>query len=154
MRTYLFAFVLAAVVGAILTPFMKRWAMAVGAVSVPGGRHVHEAAIPRLGGVAIAVATCVPLLALFFIDSSVALAVRQRPLLAVGAMGGGVVLCVLGIIDDTKGMRALHKLLVQVGAAVVVFALGFRIETVGVPFVGSVSMGGFVPRGIGHFVRR
>ena len=50
---YVWAFVLALVITYALTPLVKRFAVAVGAIDKPDARKVHQGAIPRLGGLAI-----------------------------------------------------------------------------------------------------
>ena len=50
---YVWAFVLALVITFALTPLVKRFAVAVGAIDKPDARKVHHGAIPRLGGLAI-----------------------------------------------------------------------------------------------------
>ena len=47
---YVWAFVLALVITFALTPLVKRFAVAVGAIDKPDARKVHHGAIPRLGG--------------------------------------------------------------------------------------------------------
>ena len=47
----------------------------------------------------------------------------------------------LGMLDDTKGMRARWKLLGQVLIAAFVCLSGFRLTDVSVPFVGAVELG-------------
>ena len=49
----LWAFLVAAAVALVLTPFAARLATRVGAVAHPRDRDLHEAAMPRLGGLAI-----------------------------------------------------------------------------------------------------
>src|SRR5262249_3320778 len=41
------------------------------------------------------------------------------------------------------GVRAMHKLFVQLAVAVIAFACGFRIEAVSLPLLGDLSMGIF-----------
>src|SRR5262245_11750956 len=62
-HTIAFGLALALALG--LTPLMGAIAMRLGAVSEVGGRNVNTRVVPRLGGVAVAVATLVPLLLLF-----------------------------------------------------------------------------------------
>ncbi|MBK8995837.1 MAG: undecaprenyl/decaprenyl-phosphate alpha-N-acetylglucosaminyl 1-phosphate transferase [Myxococcales bacterium] len=143
MRSYVAAFLVAMVVGAVLTPLVRLVALRLGAVAVPGGRHVHRAPVPRLGGISIAVALCAPLVALFLVDSTVAMGFRHAARLLVGMVIGATALCVVGVIDDTKGVRAPVKLGVQVAAAVVAYYSGFRIEAVHLPVGGALSMGVF-----------
>jgi UDP-GlcNAc:undecaprenyl-phosphate GlcNAc-1-phosphate transferase len=143
MRTYIAAFVASAVVAAILTPLIRFLAIRVGAVSPPGGRHIHRAAIPRLGGIAIFVAFLVPVASLFFIDSGVGLIVFKQGAQAVGLIVGASAMALVGVIDDTRGLRAIYKLAVQVVVACVAFGCGLRIEVITLPVFGNVAMGVF-----------
>ncbi len=143
MRTFLAAFVVAALVGALLTPLVRRFALSIGAVSRPGGRHIHERTIPRLGGLAVVGAFFAPLIGLFFVESTVAEVFRSDRARVIGLMVGGAVMCAVGFVDDTRGLRALHKLYAQLLVAALAFACGYRIEAVQLPLFGEVSMGIF-----------
>jgi UDP-GlcNAc:undecaprenyl-phosphate/decaprenyl-phosphate GlcNAc-1-phosphate transferase len=143
MRSFLAAFLLAMCLAAVLTPAVRWLAFRVGAVATPGGRHVHGRATPRLGGIAIALATCAPLCALFIVDSGVARIIREESSLAAGLLIGGVALCSVGVIDDARGVRASYKLAAQVVAAGVAYGSGFRIEAIHVPLLGALPMGVF-----------
>ena len=48
---YVWAFALALIITFALTPLVKRFAVAVGAIDKPDARKVHHGAIPRLGRV-------------------------------------------------------------------------------------------------------
>lgn len=144
MRSFPAAFVTALIVSAILTPFARRLAFRLGAVSTPGGRHVNERAIPRLGGLAIFVALFAPLFALYFLPQAGVVAAFHEELPRVfGLFIGGTIMATVGFLDDTKGLRALTKLYAQIGVACLAFALGFRIEAVSLPLIGTISMGIF-----------
>jgi UDP-GlcNAc:undecaprenyl-phosphate GlcNAc-1-phosphate transferase len=143
MRAFIAAFVLAAVVAALLTPLVRRLALRIGAVSVPGGRHVHGQAIARLGGISIAFAFVTPILALFVVDSVVAESIRENARIAVGLMVGGAMTCLIGLVDDIRGVKAVQKLAVQIAAASLAFACGFRISAINLPLIGDFSMGVF-----------
>jgi UDP-GlcNAc:undecaprenyl-phosphate GlcNAc-1-phosphate transferase len=142
MQFYLVAFVAALLACTAFTPITRWVALKLGAVSDPGDRHVHARTIPRLGGPAIALAWCGPLLALLVAHPSRALLLDHERHLA-GAIGGGLLLCLVGALDDLRGLRAVYKLLAQVAVAVGAFALGFRIEAVFLPFIGTLQMGVF-----------
>jgi UDP-GlcNAc:undecaprenyl-phosphate/decaprenyl-phosphate GlcNAc-1-phosphate transferase len=115
----------------------------LGAVSSPGGRNVHERSVPRLGGVAIAVAFTAPLSGLFIVDSAVATTFRDVGSQAVGLILGAIALCAVGFMDDTRGIRAPVKLAAQVAAACIAFACGLRIDAVYLPLLGDLEMGIF-----------
>ncbi len=143
MRTYVVAFVSALVVCAALTPIVRWLALRVGAISTPGGRHIHERVIPRLGGVGIAAAFSAPVLALFLFDRGVALSVHEDAEKVLGLLAGAILLCATGFVDDTRGLKASNKLTLQLVAATIAFALGFRIDAVYLPAFGNLQMGVF-----------
>jgi UDP-GlcNAc:undecaprenyl-phosphate GlcNAc-1-phosphate transferase len=143
MRTYLAAFLVALLAAALLTPPTGRLALRLGAVSHPGGRHVHQSVVPRLGGVAIYAALLLPLAALFFIDSSVAHTVRAHKWQAGGLLIGATAMALVGVVDDARGLGALPKLAAQLAVGALAFACGFRIDAISVPFLGNLSMGVF-----------
>src|ERR1700688_530902 len=114
MKAFVLAFLLAAASSATLTPMVRRVALRVGAVSTPGGRNVNERAVPRLGGIAIALAFLIPLATIFPLESTVAAALRLEWRRLAGLLAGSLVLASIGVLDDTRGVRAVHKLIVQV----------------------------------------
>ncbi len=143
MRTYLAAFASAAIVSGILTPLVRLLAFRLGAVSRPGGRHVHRHETPRLGGLAICLGFFAPLVGLFFVQSAVANDFTQDISKVVGLFAGGAFMCIVGAVDDTRGIRALYKLYAQIAVAMFAFACGFRIDVISLPFIGNLSMGAF-----------
>jgi UDP-GlcNAc:undecaprenyl-phosphate GlcNAc-1-phosphate transferase len=143
MRTYLATFAIAALVSGLLTPLVRRLAFRLGAISHPGGRHVHRQSIPRLGGLAICAAFFAPLVGLLFVQSVVAGAFAAEMRKVVGLFVGGIVMCAVGAVDDTRGLRALHKLYVQIAVALLAYGCGFRIEGISVPILGDLWMGIF-----------
>jgi UDP-GlcNAc:undecaprenyl-phosphate GlcNAc-1-phosphate transferase len=143
MRSFAAAFAIALVAGAIFTPIIRKIALQFGVVSLPGGRHVHRCAIPRLGGVAMVAAFLIPLVGLFFVESVVADLVRAEVPRTCGLLLGACAMCALGATDDVRGVRPLHKLIFQVAVATLAYAAGFRVEAIAVPIFGSLSMGVF-----------
>jgi UDP-GlcNAc:undecaprenyl-phosphate GlcNAc-1-phosphate transferase len=143
MRAFLAAFFVAALCCAALTPLIRRLAYRLGAVSTPGGRHVHAQSTPRLGGVAIFIALCAPMIGLYFVESSVAESLRANATRFLGMLAGATIMCAVGLVDDTRGLRALHKLYLQIAAATIAFSCGLRIDGVTLPFLGDISMGIF-----------
>lgn len=134
---------IAVLVVTALTPLASLIAFRVGAVAHPGGRHVHVRAIPRLGGVGICIAFMVPLFGIWLFEPALAQRFTELPYKWAGLVGGAVVMCVVGVVDDTRGIRALHKLYAQIAVAVVAYASGFTIHMMHLPIVGEVSMGVF-----------
>lgn len=143
MRSYLAAFLVSALASGLLTPLVRRWALRLQVVSATGGRHMHARKIPRLGGVAIAIALFLPIVSLFFFNGVIAQYMKQNVVRVVGLCGGGAAIGLLGALDDARGVRALHKLYGQFGVAVLAWLCGFRIDEVMLPIVGSLPMGIF-----------
>ena len=116
MREYLTLFLVAAVVTYLLGVVAREVALRTGAVAKVRDRDVHAVPIPYFGGVAMLgglgaaflVAHQLPFLSLsgrqVFHDSAVVL-------------GGGAMICLLGVLDDLFELDALTKLGGQVLAA-------------------------------------
>jgi UDP-GlcNAc:undecaprenyl-phosphate GlcNAc-1-phosphate transferase len=140
MNAGLIAGIVAMVVAALLTPIVRRVALAIGAVDAPGGRRVHAMITPRLGGVAIVIAY------LFAVVACVALgllneAVWDWPALWV-FLGAGVLIALAGIVDDVRSLGAKRKLFSQCVVATVAWVGGARVATsVFLPGIGPVVIG-------------
>ena len=143
MKTYLFSFIVTAVLAALMTPVVRKLALRIGAVSSPGGRNVHARSVPRLGGIAIALSSACTLLVLLRVETNVGIMVQAEPLRVVGLLGGAFIVFVTGVLDDTRRVRALYKLYAQVAAASLAYACGFRIDAISIGFNSSLSMGVF-----------
>lgn len=141
MQSHLAIFVLALVASLLLTPAARRLALGLGAVGSTGGRNVHARAVPRLGGVALTAGWSLSVLLFLVLGEFPATDPPQRQLL--GVVLGGVILCLIGAVDDVRPLRAVHKLAAQVLVAVLAYSCGFRIEGIALPLMGSVSMGVF-----------
>jgi len=144
MKSSLVIFAAAFGVSAMLTPLVRLFALRIGAFDEPDARRVHQRRIPRLGGIAVVVAFFASLLILFaFEQSSLGRLLVGRPVLVGGLFVGGLGAAALGAVDDLRGVRALHKLFVQVALATVAYGCGFKIDAVALPWVGTVDFGLF-----------
>lgn len=143
MKSYVTAFLIAFAVAVIATPIARRWALRVGAISPPGGRHMPGRSVPRLGGLALALAWLLPVVGMVM---HAGWGVRLRPgehHEFIGLVIGATLLCAVGARDDARGVRASVKLAFQVAAALIAFGFGFRLEAIQLPFIGALSMGVF-----------
>jgi UDP-GlcNAc:undecaprenyl-phosphate/decaprenyl-phosphate GlcNAc-1-phosphate transferase len=143
MEPYVLIFLVSLLTATLLTPLARAFALRLGAVSSPGERHVHARSIPRLGGVALALGWGGPLAALLAVYAPAEKALEGHQLHLFALFGGGAALCAVGAVDDLRGLRALHKLLAQTIIACFAFALGFRIDAIALPFLGTLQMGVF-----------
>jgi len=113
----------------LLTPAVGGMARLLGVVDEPGGRRLNKRPIPRLGGLAIFLGILVPSLAFLSLDGEMR-----------GIVLGAAVACVVGAIDDFRGLDPLPKLAGQIAAATIPLAFGVWIDHFTFPFVGVVDL--------------
>ncbi len=123
-------FLLAFVLSLAMTPVAIKIAPKIGAMDIPKDtRRMHTKAMPRFGGLAIFVGTTV----------STAVFLLQLDHRIMGILIGGVLIYILGIIDDLKNLPAKVKFLGQTVIAVIMYMYGLRIEFIGNFFGGGRS---------------
>jgi UDP-GlcNAc:undecaprenyl-phosphate GlcNAc-1-phosphate transferase len=136
MNEYVITLLAAAAVTYILTPAVRRFAIAVGAMHAARERDVHEQPTPLLGGFAIYGG----------LAFAVLLASRLRGLssvftetnMAKGLLLAGGLVVIMGFVDDRWGMGALSKLAGQVAAGVILVWSGAEIPWLPAP--GGVTL--------------
>lgn len=131
MSEYLQAFVIAAVVSLIVTPFVIKFAALTGAMDKPNKRKVHKKPIPRIGGLGIYFAFMVSVIVTVFMSMPY-IEMRHE---IIGLIFSASLIVLLGLIDDYKNLPAKIKFLGQIAAATVL-VLGFdvRIDFITDPF--------------------
>ena len=127
---------LAAALCALLTPCVLRLALRLGAAHAPRERDVHVEPIPRWGGIAIFAAFSLTLLLTALVVHFVAHRhIADRTLQAgIGVVLAGVILTVVGAIDDRRELSAGKQLLAQLFCAWLVTRFGIRIDFITNPF--------------------
>ncbi len=133
-------FTTALVVGLVATPIVRGFAHGQGLLDQPGGRKVHRIAIPRLGGVAMAIAFGAGVGVAILMSPDLDAVGGLRPNRAPAILVGVALLLVVGVVDDIRGMRALVKLSLQVATAVVAWWLGLSVDRFHLPW-GIVELG-------------
>ncbi len=133
-------FAAALVTGLIVTPIVRGYAHHLGLLDQPGGRKVHEFPVPRLGGVAMAIAIAVAIGGATIVTGDLGSTLGLRPNRAPAILAGVGLLLVVGIVDDVRGMRALVKLAFQLAAALLAWWLGLSIDQLFFPW-GVVDLG-------------
>ena len=129
-------------VNALLTPAVTRLAHRHKWYDIPDSRKLHTGLIPRIGGLAIflsmTLATGLGFAGLALLDRLTATPAGPLTAAAVGvAMIFGV-----GLYDDFVPLRARTKLFLQVIAATVVAAAGMRVDSIAIPLLGNLHLGG------------
>jgi UDP-GlcNAc:undecaprenyl-phosphate/decaprenyl-phosphate GlcNAc-1-phosphate transferase len=142
MRTFIVAFTLSLVFSLFLTPFIRNMAHRFKLVQAPeGGRNIHKKPIPRLGGIAILISMWVPLISMFLWNNDISTALRHDTSLLTSLVGGTLILGFIGVWDDLVGVRAIIKLLAQIGAALVIYFSGIHIDVITIPLMGVWDLG-------------
>ena len=136
------AVVFAWLVNGLLTPAVTRLAHRHKWYDIPDSRKLHTGLIPRIGGLGIFVSMA---LAIGFGFAGLALldrltATPAAPLIA-AAVGVAMIFGV-GLYDDFVPLRARTKLLLQVIAATIVAASGMRVDSIAIPLLGNLHLGG------------
>jgi UDP-GlcNAc:undecaprenyl-phosphate GlcNAc-1-phosphate transferase len=136
MREYLFILIIAAVVTYLLTPLVRRGAIAINAQHAPRARDVHARPTPLLGGVAMYGGLVAGLLVADRLTYLQGAFPSSR--LINGLLLAGGLLVVVGIVDDRWGLGAISKLAAQIAAGGIVVWSGAYLPWI--PWPGSVTI--------------
>jgi UDP-GlcNAc:undecaprenyl-phosphate/decaprenyl-phosphate GlcNAc-1-phosphate transferase len=127
MSLYIYEFVFAIAVSALLTYWVRTAAIARGLKSTPVyGRHTHTQPLPRLGGVAICFTFGLAALAYLPITRFLHIGLYLRNYL--GILIPLLIIFLMGAYDDLRPLKPITKVAVQVVAALILFAGGFGIH--------------------------
>ncbi|GGM32262.1 undecaprenyl-phosphate alpha-N-acetylglucosaminyl 1-phosphate transferase [Paraliobacillus quinghaiensis] len=125
-------FLLSAITAIVITPLIKKLAIKLGATDRPDYRKKHTEEMPRLGGLAIVVGVAVGLTYLQ----------PQHPHM-LEIIIGGLIIVVVGVLDDFITLKPIYKLTGQIAAASVVVSSGLVIDKLTMPFLGTVHFDNF-----------
>ncbi len=141
--SYLTTFAFSALLSSLLTRWVRNVAVARGWVRPPGSsRHVHRIPVPRLGGVAIFLATC-GLVGAAFLFPGLFGATEDLQARAVWILGPAALIFILGLYDDARSLGARFKFLVQIVAAVILYLEGFGVSQLDL-FFGTYTLRHFL----------
>ena len=128
-----YAFLVAAAVTAILTPFTMRLARRVGAIDEPRARGLSVRPTPLLGGIAIFGGVLVAML--IWLPAGY----HEDAHLWQGVLLGAAVITAVGALDDRFDLHPAVKLTGQIVAAVIVVHFGVAVKAITLPFVGQLA---------------
>src|SRR4030042_515575 len=137
IRAYLPPLIIAAIMSGGLTYYVKILAERFKLFDWPAPRKVHPKPIPRLGGIAIVVSFLILIIGyslasgrlnfsgfgIFFMDKRL-----------VGVLLGLLVLLIVGIFDDIRGIKPWKKLFWHLVAGAIVVLYGLSINYIRLPF--------------------
>jgi UDP-GlcNAc:undecaprenyl-phosphate GlcNAc-1-phosphate transferase len=115
----------------LLTYPVRKLAIRVGAMDVPSlARKTQTEPVPYLGGLSIALTVCVITYSAVFTSDSKS----NTFLLASYVLAPALLMSLMGLVDDLKGLPPLPRLAMQTLAGVVVAIVLVSTETMGVAF--------------------
>lgn len=145
--TYTISFFLSLLISLVLIPLIRDLSIKNKWLDDPSRstRTIHQRLIPRTGGIGILIAFLAPLVGLFFVKSGVGGVFISDYKMAITLLVCGVIVALIGLVDDLYGLRASKKFLLQSIVAIFSYIMGFKIQSVSLPFIGVVEMGVFAP---------
>jgi UDP-GlcNAc:undecaprenyl-phosphate GlcNAc-1-phosphate transferase len=134
-RLPLVGLVMAGLLAGVLTPMLRRAALARGWLDRPSGLKIHREAMPTMGGLAIVAAVLVTLAALDGVGgglgrpTTLALAIAALPVVAVSAR------------DDLVSCSVTARLAGHAAAGLVLYAFGLRVTQLTNPIGPTIELG-------------
>jgi UDP-GlcNAc:undecaprenyl-phosphate GlcNAc-1-phosphate transferase len=108
----------------VCIPVSRRVSQMLKAVDFPVPHKVHRVPMPRLGGLALYGGFWLSIVVLRAVHGE-ALAGFEHQL--TGLFFGSTLILLLGVLDDIFGLGAFVKLVVEIGAAMLIVSYGFRV---------------------------
>ena len=121
--SYAGAFAVSLALALVFTPLALRLAVSKEVLDRPGDYKVQESPVPYLGGVAIVTAFSISVLIATLLNPPPS---RVGELIVL--LGCAVGLSVMGLIDDLRGLPPLLRLVIQIGAALAIWATGVGVD--------------------------
>ena len=129
----LIVFAISVLSSAVLTRWVRDFALARGWVSPPGSsRHLHTRPLPRFGGMAIILTLWEMVLLSRWLPGHFSLPGMIPSQVAIRILGPATVIFLLGLWDDIRGLNAYTKFGVEILAAVLLYLNGFGIFLVSI----------------------
>jgi UDP-GlcNAc:undecaprenyl-phosphate/decaprenyl-phosphate GlcNAc-1-phosphate transferase len=140
--TSIAAILIGTLVATWLTPAVRRWASMTRLVDDPRrGRSIHKDPIPRVGGVALAVATLCPIIGLAIWENTISELMYQDGRMIVTLLVSALAVLALGLVDDLVSPPAQTRLIILIGIALFSWLGGHRIEALDLPILGLLELG-------------
>ncbi|WDE98190.1 MraY family glycosyltransferase [Lentisphaera profundi] len=101
-------------------------------------RKVHEKPIPLMGGYAIFLSSLLSFCFVFYFQKSLFKTEVIDPQFW-SLLVGAIIILITGAYDDLHDMKPRHKALMQAFVASLLYMMGFAINKVSIPYVGTVD---------------
>ena len=111
---YYSSFLIAMFAAIVMIPPLTYAYQKLGLFDMPSPRKVHSTPVPRVGGIAIVVASVIPIFVWMSLDAKI-----------IRMMAAITLLFLLGVVDDLRNLNYKIKFIVQIAAIAIIFQLGF-----------------------------
>jgi UDP-GlcNAc:undecaprenyl-phosphate GlcNAc-1-phosphate transferase len=138
MGEYVLTLLAAAAVTYLLTPAVRRFAIAIGALHAARERDVHVVPTPLLGGFAMYAGLAAGLLVASRMPALTG--AFAEPNMSKGLLLAGGLVVIMGFVDDRWGLSALSKLAGQVAAGVILVWSGAEVTWLPLPGGGTFGL--------------
>ncbi len=120
----------------VLTPIVIKMCKKYNLVDIPkDSRRVHSKPMPRCGGIAIVVSTLLGLFVYYLITWKIPSIAMDKKF--IGYVIGGLLIFIMGLIDDIWNLKPKYKFFFELAAAITVYVFGIRISGIKIPFIHS-----------------
>jgi len=133
-------FAVGGIVTGIIVPVICRIGFRWGVLDMPGAHKRHRFPTPNLGGVSIFAGFWI---AVFFAYRNYPHLSAELGQLMYYVVAGGIIIFLIGLIDDLSGLTAPIKLLSQIVTGLILYAGGLQITVLFIPLIGAVNLGVF-----------
>jgi UDP-GlcNAc:undecaprenyl-phosphate/decaprenyl-phosphate GlcNAc-1-phosphate transferase len=134
---YILVVLVAAYLTYILIPLIRNYCIKHDLLDQPNPRKIHKEPTPRLGGVAFVISYSLAIW-LGFVGSP---ELWHRNWLGIaGVVAGGVIIFLLGLRDDMKGVGPITKFVWQCLAAFFPVICGVRADVINIPYHAVVTL--------------
>jgi UDP-GlcNAc:undecaprenyl-phosphate/decaprenyl-phosphate GlcNAc-1-phosphate transferase len=141
MYSLLFLFIVSVSLSFAFTPAVRNLSLRLGLVDQPGGRKMHAEPIPRVGGVAIALAYLSTFGLLLLSQLNGGLFVHKYMPMALRLLPAAGLILGVGLLDDIVRLRPWQKLAGQILGVLWAYYSGIRITMIaGYDFGPTVAM--------------
>lgn len=130
MVAYALLFATAALSSAALSPLLVQVGVRAGIVNQPGERKVHRAPVPRLGGVAVALALVLALGVSVLLEAQTLITAAPDPRTLLPIIIGAILVFAVGLWDDIDQVTPATKLAVELIGAIVIAGSGLTMTRV------------------------
>jgi len=113
----------------LLTPVARFLACRYGLIDHPDTRRkMHVNPIPVAGGIAVLASTCLVLAGALLLPHPLQEHLAGCSSFLLGLFLAALLLCIVGVLDDCRGLRGRHKLLGQIVAVAIVIAFDVQVH--------------------------